>query len=41
MLAVARLLTGIAVSVVVSAGMASVGDLGGTQRRRQTALLRD
>jgi MFS family permease len=39
MLAVARLLTGIAVGVIVSAGMASVGDLGGTQRRRQAALL--
>jgi len=39
MLAVARLLTGIAVGVMVSAGMASVGDLGGTRRRRQAALL--
>jgi MFS family permease len=39
MLVVGRLLTGIAVGVVVSAGMASVGDLGGTQRRRQAALL--
>jgi hypothetical protein len=32
-------LTGIAVGVIVSAGMASVGDLGGKQRRRQAALL--
>lgn len=39
MLAVARVLTGIAVGVVVSAGMASVGDLGGIQRRKQAALL--
>lgn len=39
MLAVARLLTGIAVGVIVSAGMASVGDLGGTTRRRDAALL--
>jgi MFS family permease len=39
MLAVARLLTGVAVGVIVSAGMASVGDLGGPHRRRQAALL--
>ena len=39
MLAVARLLTGIAVGVIVSAGMASVGDLGGTERKRDAALL--
>jgi len=39
MLAAARLLAGIAVGVVVSAGMASVSDLGGAQRRRQAALL--
>ncbi|CAG9185671.1 MFS transporter [Cupriavidus pampae] len=39
MLAVARLLTGIAVGVIVSAGMATVGDLGGGERRRQAALL--
>jgi predicted MFS family arabinose efflux permease len=39
MLAVARLLAGVAVGVIVSAGMASVGDLGGSQRRRQAALL--
>ncbi|OAJ54916.1 MFS transporter [Paraburkholderia ginsengiterrae] len=38
-LAVARLLTGIAVGVIVSAGMASVADLGGSERRRQAALL--
>jgi MFS family permease len=39
MLAVARLLTGIAVGIMVSVGMASVGDLAGMQRRRQAALL--
>lgn len=39
MLAIARLLTGVAVGVIVSAGMASVGDLGGVARRRQAALL--
>lgn len=38
-LAVARLLTGISVGVIVSAGMASVADLGGGERRRQAALL--
>ncbi|WP_353193458.1 MFS transporter [Pandoraea pnomenusa] len=39
MLGAARLLAGVAVGVIVSAGMASVGDLGGVQRRRQAALL--
>ena len=39
MLAIARLLTGISVGVIVSAGMASVGDLGGVNRRREAALL--
>ncbi|QHE94730.1 MFS transporter [Pandoraea fibrosis] len=39
MLGVARLLAGISVGVIVSAGMASVGDLGGAHRRRQAALL--
>src|SRR5579864_6774533 len=34
MLAVARLLTGIAVGVIVSAGMAAVVDLAGTERRK-------
>lgn len=38
-LAVARLLTGIAVGVMVSAGMAGVADLSGPQSRRQAALL--
>jgi predicted MFS family arabinose efflux permease len=38
-LGIARFLTGIAVGVIVSAGMASVGDLGGDSRRRQAALL--
>jgi predicted MFS family arabinose efflux permease len=38
-LGIARLLTGIAVGVIVTAGMASVGDLGGGGRRRQAALL--
>lgn len=38
-LGAARLLTGIAVGIMVSAGMAAVGDLGGTERRRQAALL--
>ncbi|UXU92340.1 MFS transporter [Burkholderia sp. S-53] len=38
-LAVARLLTGVSVGVIVSAGMASVADLGGGERRRQAALL--
>ena len=39
MLVVARLLTGIAVGVIVSAGMASVADLGGSARKRDAALL--
>jgi MFS family permease len=38
-LGAARLLAGIAVGVIVTAGMASVGDLGGSSRRRQAALL--
>ncbi|HGH4624823.1 TPA: MFS transporter [Enterobacter hormaechei] len=38
-LGIARLLTGIAVGIMVSAGMAAVGDLGGGDRRRQSALL--
>ncbi|QVN21932.1 MFS transporter [Burkholderia pyrrocinia] len=38
-LGIARLLTGIAVGIMVSAGMAAVGDLGGSERRRQAALL--
>ncbi|MCG8709389.1 MFS transporter [Brenneria sp. 4F2] len=38
-LAIARLLTGVAVGTVVSAGMAAIGDLGGMARRRQAALL--
>ncbi|MDW9249916.1 hypothetical protein C7S13_7062 [Burkholderia cepacia] len=38
MLAVARLLTGIAVGVIVSAGMASVIDLAGTARRKAALL---
>ncbi|MBV8660016.1 MAG: MFS transporter [Burkholderiales bacterium] len=38
-LALARLLTGVAVGVIVSAGMASVGDVGGVERRRHAALL--
>ncbi len=38
-LAVARLLTGIAVGIMVSAGMAGVADLSGPQSRRQAALL--
>lgn len=35
----ARLLAGIAVGVIVTAGMASVGDLGGSNRKRLAALL--
>lgn len=35
----ARLLTGIAVGVIVTAGMASVADLGGSERKRLAALL--
>jgi len=38
-LAVARLLSGIAVGVMVSAGMAGVADLSGPQSRRHAALL--
>jgi MFS family permease len=38
-LIVARVLTGVAVGVIVSAGMAAVVDLGGHKRRRQAALL--
>ena len=38
-LIIARVLTGVAVGVIVSAGMAAVVDLGGHQRRRQAALL--
>ncbi|MCL2899683.1 MFS transporter [Brenneria tiliae] len=38
-LAIARLLSGIAVGTVVTAGMAAVSDLGGADRRRQAALL--
>ena len=38
-LGIARLLTGIAVGIMVSAGMAAVADLGGSDRRRQAALL--
>ncbi|PPU98874.1 MFS transporter [Xanthomonas hyacinthi] len=38
-LGIARLLTGIAVGITVSAGMAAVGDLAGSERRRQAALL--
>ncbi|TDW24478.1 MFS transporter [Kribbella kalugense] len=38
-LLLARLLTGIAVGVVVSAGMAAVVDLGGPERHRQASLI--
>lgn len=38
-LVVARFLTGVAVGVVVSAGMAAVVDLGGPNRRRQASLV--
>jgi len=38
-LAIGRLLTGMAVGAIVSAGMAAVADLGGFERRRQAALL--
>jgi MFS family permease len=38
-LGAARLLSGVAVGVMVSAGMAAVGDLAGSERRRQAALL--
>ncbi|HEY8721362.1 MFS transporter [Pengzhenrongella sp.] len=37
-LVIARFLTGVAVGVVVSAGMAAVVDLGGPDRRRQASL---
>jgi MFS family permease len=37
-LVIARLLTGIAIGVIVSAGMASVVDMGGTTRKRQSSL---
>lgn len=39
MLLLARFLSGIAVGVAVSAGMASIVDLGGPDRRRQASLL--
>lgn len=39
MLLAARFLSGVAVGVVVSAGMASVVDLGGERRRRQASLI--
>ncbi|MFS8981557.1 MFS transporter, partial [Cupriavidus necator] len=39
MLAVGRLLAGVAVGVIVSAGMAAVVDAGGAERKRQAALL--
>lgn len=39
MLIVARFLSGIAVGVVVSAGMAAVVDLGGPERKRQASLI--
>jgi MFS family permease len=38
-LGIARFLTGIAVGVIVTAGMASVVDLGGSERKRLAALL--
>lgn len=38
-LAIGRLLAGIAVGVIVSAGMAAVVDMGGSEHRRQAALL--
>jgi MFS family permease len=38
-LGIARLLTGVAVGVIVTAGMASVADMGGHARARQAALL--
>lgn len=38
MLGLARLLTGIAVGVIVSAGMAGVVDMGGAQRKRRASL---
>lgn len=39
MLIAARFLSGVAVGVVVSAGMAAVVDLGGPERRRQASLM--
>jgi MFS family permease len=39
MLVIARLLSGVAVGVIVSAGMASVVDLGGPDRRKQASLV--
>lgn len=39
MLLVARFLSGVAVGVAVSAGMATIVDLGGAERRRQASLL--
>jgi MFS family permease len=39
MLLLARFLSGVAVGVAVSAGMASIVDLGGPERRRQASLL--
>jgi predicted MFS family arabinose efflux permease len=39
MLIAARLLSGVAVGVVVSAGMAAVVDLGGAERKRQASLI--
>jgi MFS family permease len=39
MLLIARFLSGVAVGVVVSAGMASVVELGGPDRRRQASLI--
>ncbi|MCX8995715.1 MFS transporter [Rhizobiaceae bacterium BDR2-2] len=38
-LVIARFLSGVAVGVVVSAGMASIIDVGGPERRRQASLL--
>ena len=38
MLGIARLLTGIAVGVIVSAGMAAVVDTGGSERKRRATL---
>lgn len=38
MLGIARLLTGIAVGVIVSAGMAGVVDMGGAERKRRASL---
>jgi len=38
MLGIARLLTGIAIGVIVSAGMAGVVDMGGAERKRRASL---